>query len=93
MSAALRASHTHLYPGARLRGDDLAPRRGQPLSIEFSDLGAAEARIETVTGVRLTLVVGPHRTAKGTPIEAKRWLVDASTQGEWRLLRRLAKDG
>jgi len=50
----LRASNTHLYPGARLgvaQGEDFAPRRCDALLIEFADLGVARARSSVRTAI------------------------------------------
>ncbi len=91
-AAVLRAGHTHLYPGARLRAEGLSLRRGQGLSIEFADLGAAAARVESVDHGRATLAVSAHRTARGTQIVAKRWLIEAVAAGEWRVRKRLPGD-
>jgi hypothetical protein len=88
----LRATHTHLYPGARLRGLT-ALRTGQRLTIEFSDLGSAAARVEAAAGREATLAVAAYATARGTSIAAKRWLIEQREQGEadeWRVRRRLS---
>lgn len=89
----LRASHTHLYPGALLGAADALPHAGQRLLIEFADLGSAATRVEAADGAQLTLAVNSHRTARGTAVSAKRWLVDAETQDCWRVRRRLPADG
>jgi len=88
----LRAGHTHLYPGARLRAEGPPLRGGQALRIEFADLGSAAARVEAVEDARATLAVGAHRTARGACIVAKRWLIEAVTAGEWRVRKRLPGD-
>lgn len=89
----LRATHTHLYPGATLRGAPRPLRRGQALVIDFADLGSAAARVEAVDAAQFILAVGAHRTARGTAIAAKRWLTEAARPGEWRVRRRLPADG
>ncbi len=88
---ARSAGHTHLYPGARLRGSGL--RHGQDLRIEFADLGSAVARVESAEQGRAILAVDAHRTARGTVVTAKRWLVEPMLDGEWRVMRRLVADG
>ncbi|MCA0239405.1 MAG: hypothetical protein LCI02_00985 [Proteobacteria bacterium] len=89
----LRATNTHLYPGARLRGP-LALRVGQRLTIEFSDLGSAAARVDAAADGEATLAVSAHATARGTAIAAKRWLIElsepAEQEGEWRVRRRVS---
>lgn len=91
MSAAvLRAAHTHLYAGARLLADGpLASRTG--VTVVYADLASAPARVERLDGGRLQLIVGPHRTARGTSVAAKRWLVEpiAAVPSAWRVVRRL----
>jgi len=91
MPLLLRAAHTHLYPGARLRGP-AALRAGRRLTIEFSDLGVTAARVEAAAGRQATLAVDAHATARGTAIAAKRWLIErsepADEEGEWRVRRR-----
>jgi hypothetical protein len=89
----LRAGHTHLYPGARLRGEPAVLRRGQTPHIEFADLGSAPAIVEVVESGRTALTVGAHRTARGTAVAAKRWLIEMVAAGEWRVLKRLPGDG
>ena len=85
----LRATNTHLYPGARLLGPAVL-RAGQRLTIEFSDLGSAAARVEAAAGREATLAVGAHATARGTAIAAKRWLIEPAGDGGWRVKRRLS---
>jgi hypothetical protein len=96
---SLRASNTHLCPGARLgvaQGDDFAPRRGDALLIEFVDLGVAQGAVVAVEGARVTLAVEAHRTRRGTLVAARQWIVEpaaASSDGEtlgWRVAGRVA---
>ena len=88
----LRATHTHLYPGAVLRDDGHPLRRGQALRIEFADLGSAAARVQSCSAGRVLLAVDAHRTARGTQVAARRWLIEAGADGEWRVRRRLGAD-
>lgn len=72
----LRASNTHLYPGARLTaGDEPALRPGDTVAIEFADLGFANAKVRVAPAASRELVVDAHRTRGGTEIVAKRWRV------------------
>ncbi|MBL8361725.1 MAG: hypothetical protein JNN18_14620 [Rubrivivax sp.] len=99
-SAVLRAAHTHLYPGARLQADGPLTA-GAGLVVVFADHGSAGARVERVEDGRVTLAVAAHRTARGTLVEAKRWLLTwqagplqapAATPAScptWRVVRRL----
>ncbi|MFO1294473.1 MAG: hypothetical protein U1F07_15610 [Rubrivivax sp.] len=93
VAVVLRASHTHLYPGARLHGSGITLRRGRQIEIEFSDLGHARARVEAAAGARATLAVSAHRTARGTSVAAKRWQLERQPGDDgWRVLRRSADD-
>lgn len=86
----LRAGHTHLYPGARLRAATAALRRGSRVHIEFSDLASAAALIETAGAARATLAVDAYRTARGTVIAAKRWLLERPVGSDtWRVRARV----
>lgn len=93
-ATVLHAAHTHLYPGARLKAD--APlTAGAGLTVVFADLGSAHARVQGVEGDRIALSVGSYRTARGTNVAAKSWLLEPVPAGAapgptWRLVRRLA---
>jgi hypothetical protein len=71
----LRASHTHLFPGAILIPDDSAASSAGdvPVVVEFSDGAIAEAALYEVLGDGLGLAVEEYRTGAGTDIEAKQW--------------------
>jgi hypothetical protein len=91
----LAAAGTHLYPGACLRvleGDPRARlRAGDPAMLEFSDGGAAPARIELARPGHAVLAVAPHATARDAAIAAKRWrIVPAGTPGALRVAARAA---
>jgi hypothetical protein len=64
----LGATHSHLYPGAR--GHAAAPLRDGPVALTFAD----GVRVTgDLWGDRLTLAA--HRTAKGTEIPEKSWVI------------------
>lgn len=93
VAVVLRASHTHLYRGARLHGSGVTLRRGRQIEIEFSDLGHTLARVEAATGARATLAVSAHRTARGTLVGAKRWQLECLPGDDgWRVRSRLSND-
>ncbi|HTN48658.1 MAG TPA: hypothetical protein VMK32_04430 [Burkholderiaceae bacterium] len=75
----LAASHTHLYPGARLRcleePSDLTLRAGDGVLVEFSDGQAVRGRIEDVIGPSAKLATAAYRTARGAEIPQKRWFI------------------
>jgi len=93
----LRATHTHLYPGARLRVQEGAAelRKGDTVTIEFADMQVARAKVAATRDGRVELAVASHRTGKGTAIAAKRWLVEASERegAGYRIVRRLDRTG
>lgn len=90
----LHASHTHLYPGARLRCEADRKRRfaaGDRALIAFSDGNVALARIASASPKWARLEVAAHTTVRGAPIVAKSWIVEpAGAEGEMRVRRRVA---
>jgi hypothetical protein len=64
----LSASHSHLYPGARGSAD--APLADGPVALTFADGTRVTGHL---TGDRLSL--DAHRTAKGTAIATKTWII------------------
>ncbi|MFT3876100.1 MAG: hypothetical protein QM708_06735 [Propioniciclava sp.] len=78
----LYASHTHLFPGAKLRGPHLDAQGTEvPVLIVFSDASCADA-VLAASGDGCDLSVAPYRTAGGTEIGAKAWILGA-VSGEW----------
>ena len=80
----LQATHTHLYPGHRgtisgpARIADL--RSGGDCLVEFSDGSVTPATLsKSARGWRLH--TGAYRTASGTDIPEKRWLVSLEEDG------------
>ncbi len=88
----LEATHTHLYPGhrGRISGLDRITdiRTGLDCLVSFSDGSAAAARIsKSEDNWRLQTV--PYRTAAGTDIPEKAWVVcleEDSNHVEFRIL-------
>jgi hypothetical protein len=76
----LRTGNTHLYPGARLflEVDETPPTAGDALRIEFADLGVAQGRAAAAPGApdRLAFHMAVHRTARGTTVPARSWIVE-----------------
>lgn len=74
----LEATHTHLYPGHRGEISGLEEvaniQSGRDCLVAFSDGSAATARISRC-GNGWQLDTNAYRTAAGTDITAKRWLV------------------
>jgi len=89
----LRATHTHLYPGARLSaapGEHVVPRRGDRVLVVFADHGGVLATVRAVDGERFELALPSHTTRRGTVIAAKRWLIEPAPGGGYRVASRLA---
>ena len=88
----LTARSSHLYPGARLAlaGGPPAGDAALRCAVEFSDgaLGLGELRL--TGGGSAVLAVGAYRTAAGTMIEDKSWLLEVEETGEtFRIVRRV----
>lgn len=66
----LEAGHTHLYPGATGHAD--GPFRDGPVTVAFADGVRVAGRL---AGDRLA--VAAHRTARGTAIAEKAWVIAA----------------
>lgn len=72
----LRATHTHLYPGARLWAlpdGPLSPQAGDALVIEFADLTVGRAVCLAIVDDELQMAVDSHRTRSGTVVAPRRW--------------------
>lgn len=74
----LRATHTHLYPGHRGRVCGIAriadPGASGECLVEFSDGSAAAASLSRQRD-QWRLDTEAYRTAAGTDIPAKRWVL------------------
>ena len=89
----LEATHTHLYPGhvGKISGlEQIAEMQaGGNCLVEFSDGSVAPARI-TKSENGWQLDTNAYRTAAGTDIPEKRWLVSLKEDGshlEFRILK------
>lgn len=70
----LRATNTHLYPGAWLASPAARPlARGDAVSVLFVDGATTAGRISAAHGGDLQLDTKPYRTQRGTQIPAKAW--------------------
>ena len=91
----LQAAHTHLYPGNRGKFSGLAQiaelRAGGDCLVEFADGSAAAASISRA-GDDWQLAAKGYRTAAGTDIAARCWLLrleEGPGQLQFRILKRL----
>lgn len=78
----LRATGSHLYPGARghIEGPMPAALAPRPCLVEFADGAAAHATLRLRQGEAL-LATEPYTTARGTRIPAKRWAIALGARG------------
>jgi len=90
----LEATHTHLYPGHRGKVSGLAQiadlQTRRDCLVEFSD-GSATAASISESGEDWQLRTNAYRTAAGTEITDKRWLVHLEKDGDRFLFRILGK--
>ena len=91
----LQASHSHLYPGHRGRVSGLTRvseiKAGNQCLVEFSEGSAVPARLSKCEN-GWHLDTGAYRTAAGTDIAEKRWLVALTEEAgevEFRILRKV----
>ena len=90
----LQSTHTHLYPGQRGRISGLAQIANMPTGgdclVAFSDGSVACARLSRAEDA-WQLDTDAYRTAAGTDIANKRWLVQLQQDGarvKFRILKK-----
>ncbi|MFT4264649.1 MAG: hypothetical protein QM572_14780 [Nocardioides sp.] len=84
-----RASHSHLFPGARLRPEPGSPPLGAGEGlILFSDDSQADATLDGSV-----LSVGEHTTLKGTAIGPAAWEVELGGGDQPAVVRRRVLPG
>ena len=79
----LFASHTHLFRGARLRGDPADVVAATPVQVAFSDGTEVDALLEPWEGDRFLLSVASYATSAGTALDVKTWLLKPDAGDEW----------
>ncbi|WP_309081725.1 hypothetical protein [Zhihengliuella sp.] len=87
----LHASHSHLFPGARLAAPGIdgplaggSRPRSREARIVFSDFSEADAELsrpDDAPSGHLLLDVAEYRTAPGRVISARAWLVEQQSTG------------
>ena len=94
----LEATHTHLYPGDKGKISGLAQiadiQAGRECLVEFSDGSVAPARISRSEN-DWQLYTGAYRTAAGSDITEKLWLVCLGEGGghvEFRILKKAQRN-
>ena len=83
-------SHTHAYPGCRVKIAE--EDNGDENLVEFSD-GLIVAGRHVREGTTIVLTIAPYKTARGTEIGEKSWiLLPDSTKRGWKIKARAAQD-
>ena len=82
--------HTHAYPGCRLRAEPARFPTGEgEVIVEFSDGTVLAGRYRREID-EVVLSIPAYKTARGTSIVAKRWVLNSLGNDEWKVARRLA---
>ena len=92
VALVLRAGASHLYPGATGTLSGPAPEAAAACLVEFADGGVAFATLVPAEGGHV-LATEAYRTARGTRILAKRWVIAVTgdpAERRFRVLRRAA---
>lgn len=84
--------HTHAYPGCKVRVPDAPENAGDPAClVEFSDGVTVNGRWRP-SDTGLVVHIPAHRTARGTRIDGKTWLLQPDAgQGRWRVRKKLTE--
>lgn len=92
----LRASHSHLFPGARLSGPavvDAADSAETPVLVVFADGAVTDAVVSGGEAEgRSILTVASYSTTAGTAIDERAWIIEEQPDAEglatWRVAAR-----
>ncbi|MBK0397622.1 hypothetical protein H0I76_00330 [Limibaculum sp. M0105] len=87
-AVVLEAGHSHLYPGAKL-GGAAPPATETDCLVLFADGAQAGGRVAPADG-GWRLAIGAYRTARGTAIAAKGWLIATTPEGRLRVAGRIS---
>jgi ferredoxin-fold anticodon binding domain-containing protein len=84
----LSFADTHSYPGCRVivRPDGAVGQ--EEAFVEFSDGVTVLSVLEQVGPKEIVLRIGPYRTARGTSIKEKVWILKRSSEQEWQVARK-----
>ncbi len=85
----VRAHGSHLYPGAQVTLEGRVPEMAAPCLVEFADGAVAAGSLAPGDAAGAILETAPYRTAAGTAIPEKRWLLAPGPADEWRVVRRV----
>lgn len=78
--------HTHAYPGCRATVTDTADATA--VEAEFSDGVRVPAHVLHAAAGAMTVAIDACRTARGTAIPARRWLLRRVAGEDWKVVRR-----
>jgi hypothetical protein len=84
----LSFADTHSYPGCRVIVREDGAMGQEEVFVEFSDGVIVPAVLEQVGPQEIVLRIGPYRTARGTGIEEKVWILKRSSEQDWRVARK-----
>jgi|UPI0004B6086B hypothetical protein len=84
----LSFADTHSYPGCRviIRADGAV---GQEVFAEFSDGVTVPSVLEQAGPDEIVVRIGPHKTARGTSIKEKVWILKRNSGHEWKVVRKV----
>jgi hypothetical protein len=79
--------HTHAYPGCRVT---IADENDDSVRIEaeFSDGALPGVSVDRLGADELSVEIDAYRTARGTAIPAKRWILRRIAGDSWKVARR-----
>ncbi|MFT4001196.1 MAG: hypothetical protein QM684_13225 [Rhizobium sp.] len=82
-------ANTHAYPGCRVRLAD--EDNADEIVAQFSDGTIAGARYSRDGSATIRLTISPYRTARGTDIAEKSWILTPDPKGGgWKIKARSA---
>ena len=79
-----RFSYSHAFHGARLTIEDDGDA-GPTGIVDFGDGTSAIAEYTKLSEMRFRLSIPSYRTARGSVVKARTWLVAKSSDHEWRV--------
>jgi hypothetical protein len=80
--------HTHAYPGCRATVRDDPVSSGGPAEAEFSDGPVVAATFARLEAGELLVRIAAYRTARGTRIPAKGWILRHVAGDGWKVITR-----
>ena len=84
----LSFADTHSYPGCRVFIREGSATGQEEVLAEFSDGVTVLSAFEQTGQHEITLRIRSYRTARGTNIKEKAWILKHSSGQEWRVVRK-----